>query len=145
MEHYTNTNFVLTETVGFKLVKARNLIVSELDAGLKEIGITSQQMSILYSMRLGAASTPFELSKRLGIDTGLMTRTLDKLEARGLLARSRSAGDRRVVNLTLTQRGEDLASRLPDIAPHVLNARLHHFTSEEFVELGRLLRKFIGE
>ncbi|RQZ18736.1 MarR family transcriptional regulator [Burkholderia sp. Bp9031] len=145
MDHYTIKSFTLTHSVGFMLSKARNLIVAEMDAALKDLDITSQQMGILLSMRSGMAATPFELSKLLGIDTGLMTRMLDKLEAKGLLERSRDADDRRVVNLTLTEKGEEVAARIPEVAPHVLNARLRNFTKAEFAELSRLLHKFIGE
>jgi DNA-binding MarR family transcriptional regulator len=96
-------------------------------------------------MRGGVTATPFELSKLLGIDTGLMTRMLDKLEDKGLLERSRSLEDRRVVNLNLTVQGEELAARLPDIVPVVLNARLKKFTKSEFKELRRLLYKFLED
>jgi len=102
-------------------------------------------MGILLSMRGGVTATPFELSKLLGIDTGLMTRMLDKLEDKGLLERSRSLEDRRVVNLNLTVQGEELAARLPDIVPVVLNARLKKFTKSEFKELRRLLYKFLED
>ncbi|WP_207000202.1 MarR family winged helix-turn-helix transcriptional regulator [Trinickia mobilis] len=145
MKHYTTENFSLTQSVGFMLTKARNLIVAEMDAALKELDITSQQMGILRAMQSGLATTPFELSKMLSIDTGLMTRMLDKLEAKGLLERSRSVDDRRVVNLVLTEKGEEVAAEIPKIAPEVLNARLRKFTKAEFEELGRLLNKFIGE
>ena len=145
MEHYTARNFLLTESLGFALVKARNLITSEMDAALKDLGITSPQMGVLLSIRDGSATTPFELSKLLGIDTGLMTRLLDKLEDKGLVARSRSVEDRRVVNLALTQEGEAIVMQIPRIAPKVLNARLRKFTKAEFEELGRLLRKFTGD
>jgi len=145
MDHYTTKNFTLTTSVGFALTKARNLLAAEMDAALKELDITSQQMGILLSMSRGKAATPFELSKLLGIDTGLMTRMLDKLETKDLLARSRSVDDRRVVNLALTEKGEEVAARIPDVAPKVLNARLEKFTTAEFDEFCRLLRKFIGD
>jgi DNA-binding MarR family transcriptional regulator len=146
MDHYTTRNFTVTESVGFMLTKARNLIVAEMDAALKDLDITSQQMGILMSIQNGLAATPFELSKLLGIDTGLMTRTLDKLEeGKGLLERSRSADDRRVINLSLTKKGEEVTAQIPEIAPHVLNARLRKFTKAEFVELRRLLSKFNGD
>ncbi len=111
MDHYTPESFRLTQSVGFAINKARNLLVTEMDAALKELDITSQQMGILLSLRSGVATTPFELSKLLGIDTGLMTRMLDKLETKGLLERSRSIEDRRVVNLTLTKEGEAVAEQ----------------------------------
>ncbi|QGZ60144.1 MarR family winged helix-turn-helix transcriptional regulator [Paraburkholderia acidiphila] len=145
MDHYTTRNFMLTESVGFRIVKARNLVVAEMDAALKDLDITGQQMGILLSLKQGVATTPFELSKLLGIDTGLMTRMLDKLETKGLLERSRDADDRRVVNLHLTAKGQETAAQIPEIAPHVLNARLRKFTKAEFVELNRLLRKFTDD
>lgn len=145
MDHYTPKNFMLTESVGFALTKARNLITSEMDAALKDLDITSTQMGILLSIRNGVATTPYGLSKLLSVDTGLMTRLLDKLEDKRLVERSRSVEDRRVVNLALTKDGEAVAAQIPQIAPQVLNARLRKFTKAEFDELRRLLGKFNGE
>ena len=142
MKHYTRENFRLTQSVGFFLNKARNLVLMEMDAALKELDITAQQMGILLSLSRGVATTPFELSKLLAIDTGLMTRMLDKLEHKGLLTRSRSVDDRRVVNLELTAKGHGVAEQIPEIAPEVLNARLKGFTKSEFDEFLRLLDKF---
>ncbi|MGO4813579.1 MarR family winged helix-turn-helix transcriptional regulator [Cupriavidus sp. 2MCAB6] len=142
MKHYTRENFRLTQSVGFFLNKARNLVLMEMDAALKELDITAQQMGILLSLSRGVATTPFELSKLLVIDTGLMTRMLDKLEHKGLLTRSRSVDDRRVVNLELTAKGHGVAEQIPEIAPEVLNARLKDFTKSEFDEFIRLLGKF---
>ncbi|CAB3747563.1 MarR family winged helix-turn-helix transcriptional regulator [Paraburkholderia solisilvae] len=145
MRHYTKENFSLMDSVGFAINKARNLIIMEMDAALKEVDISSQQMGILLLLKQQTASTPFELSKTLGTDTGLMTRMLDKLEAKGLIVRSRDAQDRRVVNLTLTGSGRAVAARLPEIAPAVLNERLKKFTKTEVEELRRLLRKFVAD
>lgn len=145
MNHYTSKNFALTKSVGFLLNKARNMIITEMDAGLKDLDITSQHMGILLSLKSGMATTPFELSKLLGIDTGLMTRMLDKLEEKKLLKRLRSVDDRRVINLQMTASGEAVAAQLPQIAPQVLNARVKNFTKSEFDELRRLLGKFIGD
>jgi DNA-binding MarR family transcriptional regulator len=145
MEHYTKDSFSLTRSVGFAINKARNVLVTEMDAALRDLDITSQQMGILLSLTSGIATTPFELSKLLGIDTGLMTRMLDKLETKGILERSRSLEDRRVVNLKLTEKGEEVASQLPEIAPLVLNNRLKDFSRAEFKELHRLLFKFLGD
>lgn len=143
MNHYTRETYPLTHSVGYFLNRARNGLMEELDAALKDLGINSQQMAILLSMRHGNA-TPFGLCRQLGVDTGLMTRMLDKLETRGLLCRSRSLDDRRVVNLALTGAGRQVTERAAEIAPDVLNARLAAFSREEFAEFRRLLVKFAG-
>jgi DNA-binding MarR family transcriptional regulator len=145
MRHYTKDNYNLTNSLGFVLNKARNLIVMEMDAALKEVDISSQQMGIVLSLKQQLANTPFELSKLLGIDTGLMTRMLDKLEGKGLIVRSRDTEDRRVVNLSLTGSGRAVAAQIPEIAPAVLNERLKKFTKAELDEFRRLLHKFVGE
>ena len=145
MNHYSKENFRPTQSIGFLINKARNILTVEMDTALKDLDISSQQMGILMSLTLGLGATPFELSKLLGIDTGLMTRMLDKLEAKELLERSRSLEDRRVVNLALTKKGEEVAAQIPEVAPDVLNAHLKNFNKAEFEELRRLLGKFLAE
>jgi DNA-binding MarR family transcriptional regulator len=130
------------ESIGLFLNQARNALIADMDGAIKALDVSTMQMGLLITMKRGAASTPFELSKLLSIDTGAMTRLLDKLEAKGLLARSRSLEDRRVVNLTLTEKGEQVMEQASVIVPQVLNARLAGFTAEEFNELRRLLAKF---
>jgi DNA-binding MarR family transcriptional regulator len=133
----------MTQSIGFMLTKARNLVAADMDAALKPIDVTSQQMGIVLWLSRGVATTPFEMSRHLSIDTGLMTRMLDKLEAKGLLKRTRSNTDRRVFDLTLTRKGEAVAAEIPDIALPVLNGCVKSFTKAEFKELLRLLGKFI--
>ena len=145
LKHYTRKNFHLTESVGFHLNRSRNIVMAEMDAALRPLDINGQQMGILLVLAQGVTDTPFELSKALGIDSGLMTRMLDKLEDKGLLQRRRNADDRRVVNLCLTEKGKDVAVQLPDIAPDVLNRRLRHFSEAEFQEFLHLLRKFSAD
>ncbi|RFU49428.1 MarR family winged helix-turn-helix transcriptional regulator [Paraburkholderia sp. DHOC27] len=143
MDHYTKDNFASLQNVGYAINKSRNLLVGEMDSALKDLDISTQQMGVMLAVQRGIATTPFELSKYLGTDTGLMTRLLDKLETKGLLERSRSLEDRRVVNLTLTEKGNAVADQIPGIAPGVLNRRLKRFTKEEFKQLNYLLGKFL--
>ncbi|WP_338044396.1 MarR family transcriptional regulator [Pandoraea terrae] len=124
------------------MARARNMVKTDIDAALKSLDITAPQMGILLSMSSNRATTPFELSKSLAIDTGLMTRMLDKLETRDLLRRERSVEDRRVVNLFLTDAGKEIADQIPGIVPGVFNRRLTSFSVDEFNELRRLLKKF---
>jgi len=145
MSHYSKDDFHLTDNVGFAISKARNLIVVQMDAAVKGLKVRAHHVGIFMSLLRGTDTTPAMLSRHLGIDTGLMTRTLDKLEALGMLTRTRDQDDRRVVNLALTKAGEAIAAQIPDIAPGVLNARLRKFTKAEFAELRRLLNKIIDD
>jgi DNA-binding MarR family transcriptional regulator len=143
VDHYTKKNFSMTQSIGFMLTKARNIVAADMDDALKPLDITSQQMGIILWLSRGIACTPFEISRHLSIDTGLMTRMLDKLEAKGLLKRSRSEADRRVFDLRLTTKGDAIAAEIPGIALPVLNGRVKNFSKTEFKELLRLLGKFM--
>ena len=52
--------------------------------------------------------TPAELCRYLGLDSGSMTRMLDRLEQKGLILRNRCPDDRRQVRLGLTADGQRL-------------------------------------
>ena len=46
-----------------------------------------------------------DVTRELGIESGASTRLVDQLENRGLLTRQRSADDRRIVRIALTEGG----------------------------------------
>ena len=125
------------------LSKAHRLITSETNAALKQLDITGRQLAILLSLRDGVLATPSGLSKLLEVNSGLMTRTLDKLERKRMLKRSRTAGDRRVVEVMLTKEGEEIAAQAPIFAERSLDMRFRRFTRAELEEFGRLLTKFV--
>ena len=74
-------------------------MAAEVDLALEPRGLTNAQWLPLFKLHLGAASTAAELARECQLDTGAMTRLLDRLEAKGLVRRVRSVQDRRVVNL----------------------------------------------
>ena len=70
---------------------------------LEELGLTYPQylvMLVLWEQDDVAVS---ELGSRLYLDSGTLTPLLKRMEAAGLLARSRSAEDERRVNIALTE------------------------------------------
>jgi DNA-binding MarR family transcriptional regulator len=144
MSYYTQDNFDQIDSVGFSLNKARNVIMLDVDAALKDLNVKARHIGILMSLFRGTAKTPGDISRHLGLDSGLMTRLLDSLEKQGLLARSRDGKDRRTVNLHLTEPGRAVALRIAEIVPGVLNTRLRSFSAVEFDELCRLLGKLLG-
>jgi hypothetical protein len=102
----------------------------EVDTALKDLGITSQQMGVLLSMRRGVAATPFESVQAAGD----RHRPDDAHARQAGSARAcsngrRSLEDRRVVNLESDRaRVPSWQRACPDIAPVVLNARLKKFS-----------------
>lgn len=72
-----------------------------------------------------------------------MTRMLDRLEQKGFLARHRSEGDRRQVQLKLTEQGQQLADRLPHIGADAMNELAGAVTPDELKTLEYILKKIL--
>ena len=73
-----------------------------------------------------------------------MTRALDRLEEKGFIQRLRSHADRRMVQVSLTGKGRDLADRMTLVAIDALNHHLRDFTGEEVAQFKMFLRRMIG-
>ncbi|MEO8314713.1 MAG: MarR family transcriptional regulator [Pseudomonadota bacterium] len=107
-------------------------------------GLTSVQWAPLMIISRGGNPTAASLARDLNTDTGAMTRMLDRLEAKGLLQRTRSTTDRRVVELTLTEQGRDLTTLIPHHLASVYNNHLAGFSHDEFTTLKQMLRRIIA-
>jgi DNA-binding MarR family transcriptional regulator len=133
------------QRIVFALRNARNLLMAEMELALLGTSVTSSQVGALLLLSEGTADSSVRLSRVLGINQGFVTRVVDRLERQGLVLRARNDLDRRVVNLALTEAGRNLAARIAEIVPVVLNQRLSGFTPLEFAALSRLLRKLLDE
>lgn len=70
-----------------------------------------------------------------------VTRLVDRLEASGLAQRKRSAEDRRVVTVVITDAGLGLLASLDDPVMQIHRENLGHLSQAELDELNRLLVK----
>lgn len=141
---YTAENWTLDESIGFLVSQVRGRLISAVDAELSPLGITWAQWSTLLRIANGQADTAAELCRTTTCDTGSMTRMLDRLEEKGLIRRERSAEDRRVVHLHLTEAGKALYPQLPDVAVKVLNHHLRGFSREEAETFKSFLRRMLA-
>ena len=129
--------------VGYLMKRIVNGLGHDIDALLEPQGLTHAQWMPLYKLHLGQGSTVAELAGVCLMDAGAMTRTLDRLERKGLVRRTRSTTDRRVVNLVLTPGGKAAAARIPFVLCEVLNARLKGFSAEEWLLLQSFLERML--
>ncbi|VXC58404.1 Transcriptional regulator, MarR family [Burkholderia sp. 8Y] len=141
---YDPATIRLETSLGYYLAKARNVLIARTDEALRPLDLTSQQIGVILSLASGRARTPLELSREMSYDSGSMTRMLDRLEKKGFVSRARSDADRRIVELKLTERGQEAAARLPAIGAAVLNEQLHGFSRAELDLLIAMLARIIG-
>ncbi|OJJ23648.1 MarR family transcriptional regulator [marine bacterium AO1-C] len=98
------------------LTHTSNWIKNRYTEFLKSYDISTQQMNILRISRAEGDWSPMNTVKELMIEKAPnATRIADKLVTKGLIERSRSQEDRRVVFIKITQKGLDLLKEF-DIA-----------------------------
>ncbi len=109
---------------------------------LKPAGLTPAQFNVLRILRgVGVAgATCCEVGSRMITRDPDVTRLVDRLEKRGLVARSRDSLDRRVVLQRITPEGLRLLAGLDDRIVETHRAQLGHVGHARLQELIELLQ-----
>ncbi|MGA2711352.1 MAG: MarR family transcriptional regulator [Steroidobacteraceae bacterium] len=103
--------------------------------------ISAAQYVIVSVLAQRGVDSAAQLCKDISYDGGAMTRMVDRLEAKGLIHRSRCPQDRRLVKLELTEAGRVALPKLRECSVRVLNHFLRGFSQEEARQLeGFLVR-----
>jgi DNA-binding MarR family transcriptional regulator len=143
-EFYRGDAYVIDESIGFLQRQLRIAMERAIDAEMAEHDLTGVQWGPLLMIDHGLGTTAADLARAASVDTGAMTRMLDRLEAKGLVSRVRCAKDRRVVQLELTSEGRRLCRRIPYGLSRVLNSLLRGFTAEELETFKTLTRRMLS-
>ncbi len=124
-----------------KLFRAGKAIVARLEPGATEAGLTLTQVGVLEAILHKGPLTQRELGRKVLTSAGNMTDVIDKLEARGLVARSRQPGDRRAVRVELTNAGRETITGFFPVHARNITLAMSGLSEEELQLLGGLLRK----
>jgi len=113
------------------------------DRALAPIGLTTRQALVLLSCDLGEAGTAVELAALYGLEASSITRLVDRLERKRLIARSRSSEDRRKTMLSLTARGKAALEQAVKIATPRAIAMWKGVSEKERETLATILNKVL--
>lgn len=94
-------------TIGFALKQAQQALRTHLDAGLREIGLTTPQYAVLAFLEVEAGASNAALARRAFVTPQTMQAILVALERAGLIARNPHSDHGRVQTTELTARGRD--------------------------------------
>jgi DNA-binding MarR family transcriptional regulator len=111
------------------------------DELFEPVGISAQQYNALRLLRASAPEplTVQGLATRLISRAPDMTRLLDRLEERGLIARTRRAGNRRIVDVSITDAGRALLDELAGPVRECHRRQLGHLSESQLRALIGLL------
>lgn len=130
-------------SVGYWLGRLSDRVQQSFERRLAESGVTVAQCRVLVTVFGGHATTTSEVARFLATDPGAVSRLVDRLIAKGLMARCSHPNSRRRVDLLLTPTGRDL---VPDLI-HLAEENEHEFfgslASSERAELLELLQRLL--
>jgi MarR family transcriptional regulator for hemolysin len=125
--------------IGLLVSATAKVLTREFDAALAAVGGSRPTWLVLLSLKTEGHRTQGELADAVGIRQPTLSHHLDGLERDGLVRRERTADNRRVQRVTVTEAGEALFLRLRRAAG-AFDGRLRAgLDDEEVAALRRLL------
>ena len=130
---------MLTITDSIALANRLRPILQQLNRQLRRelapLGITAGQAALLHAIRSEPRIGVRELASREGMSAPTMSAHVDRLEAAGLVTRTRSGADRRRVRLEPTENGLRVLRAARSRRTAWLASRLKHLTPAELAAL----------
>lgn len=131
----------LDNQICFPLYACSREVIKRYHPYLDELGLTYTQYLVMMVLwehkRIGVK----ELGSKLFLDSGTLTPVLKSLEAKGLLVRARCRDDERMVNVALTEQGDDMKGSALKV-PAGMSQSIS-FDEKEAAQLYELLYKLL--
>jgi len=127
----------IVETIIYLYTESRRLT----KAMAARYGLTGPQLTVVKMLESLGDMSLSELSERIHAQNSTVTGIIDRMQREGLVVRSRSSKDRRVIHIRLTAKGRELATAIPLQPAEILRDALDALSAEESAALLEVLRK----
>jgi MarR family 2-MHQ and catechol resistance regulon transcriptional repressor len=119
------------------LIKKGTEVTEAINLTLKEHGITLQQFNVLRILRgrKGKVARLHDVSKNMIHANSNTTRVIDKLVDKKFVERIQCSSDRRQIDLTITEKGQELLKILDEKVDAVEAALTEQLAKEEMTSL----------
>lgn len=101
--------------------------------------ITNNDMHIIEAIGVGEANSMSIIAKKLSVTVGTLTTNMNGLEKKGYILRERSVEDKRVVLVTLTEKGQKAFYHHRDFHKKMIRALIQDLNQDEMEILYRCL------
>jgi len=108
---------------------------------LSDFDITTPQFLALVVLKDRPGITMGELCERLYLACSTATDLIDRMEKNGYLERNRDADDRRVIRLSITEKGQNIIDQVINARRRYVYSILKQLTQEEIDQLAQALEK----
>lgn len=113
----------------------------QLSAGSK---ITSPQLMCLRTVIDKGPLTATKISREMHVSPSTVVGVLDRLEDKALVVRERSRTDRRIVYISATEQGKELAKSTPSPLQQKLGDALQQLSEEEQLQITSALERVVA-
>jgi DNA-binding MarR family transcriptional regulator len=127
-----------------ELVRAYQAFESYSNANVKRFGLTPSQFDVIATLGNTDGMTFKELGERTLTTKGTLTGIIDRLEAKGLVARVERVEDRRSTLAVLTPKGAAMFKRVFPRQIDYLKERFAPIGASELKEMARVLARVRG-
>lgn len=121
-----------------RLTRVYQKVNHELNSNLRAWELNISQFDVLAHVGAATGMTQQELADRLLVTKGNISQLLDRMEKQGLLLRKQEG---RTNSLALTEKGQQLFDQVVPSHEQLIVQKLAPLSSQEAMELLRLLRK----
>ena len=138
---YKPQTYRLEDSIVFLMVRNQLIFERIADQRLDKFGISASQMRVLMLIDQLNQPTASQISTMMGSHAAATVRTLDRLEKKMWIKRTRSSDDRRVVHLSVTPKAKEILVKIPPHLCNMLNDSLRGISEEEFKTVKKVLVK----
>lgn len=126
-----------------KIVRSINLESKKIQ---KEYGVSIPQVLCLNYLLQSEnyQTTQGEIRKFLHLNSSTTSGIINRLENKGLIARLPKSGDKRVVTIALTSKGDKLLSTIPSLLHEQLSSKLQKLDSKTLVNVESSLELLVN-
>jgi MarR family transcriptional regulator, lower aerobic nicotinate degradation pathway regulator len=131
------------EDIGFVVNKVGERINHQIERVLLPHGLNVRQYRLLLLLQVQGAQAQIELSQQVGVDRTTVMRTVDLLEAQGLVRRDPDSSDRRKHSVAITDTGLKLLVRTRPAVQRAKDEITTALSKQHQADLLRLLRPML--
>ncbi len=103
--------------------------------------LTGPQLTVVKILESIGDLSLSELSDKIRAQNSTVTGIIDRMEREGLVQRVRSTEDRRVVHISLTDKGAKLAREIPIEPMEIFRSAIESLSAQEMRDLMKILMK----
>jgi DNA-binding MarR family transcriptional regulator len=131
----------LTEHLGYWMRAVSNQVSHSFALKLENKDVTVAEWVLMRQLFDHPEMVPSDLASAVGLTRGAVSKLVDRLEAKALLARTSNDDDRRYQSVALTKKGRALVPELAALADQNEEQFFGHLKPLERVALQSLLRE----